>query len=79
LNRPDGRPDLDEKEAVRQSPPARAIRPINCDCNARDRPLRPLPFPGRPSLGSNLFSSSAIHEHMRQGNKRLKCLSNERW
>jgi hypothetical protein len=37
-----------------------------------------LPLPGRPSRGSNLLSSSAIHEDMRQPDKRLKCLSNER-
>ena len=79
LNRSDCRPEFDEEVSLRQSPPPRAIRPINCDCNKRCRPARPRPLPGRPSRGSNLFSSSAIHEDMRRPGKRLKCLSNERW
>jgi hypothetical protein len=78
LNRPDWRAGLNDKKAVRQSPPPRAIRPISCDCSARVRPARPRPLPGRPSRGSNLFSSSDIREDMRQPVKRLKYLSNER-
>jgi hypothetical protein len=78
LNLPDGRAGVHEREAPRQSPPARAIRPISCDCNARARPLRALPIPGRPSRGSNLFSSSATLEDMRCPNKRLKYLASER-
>jgi len=70
LNLPDWRADPFEKEAVRQSPPPRAIRPISSDCNDREERAR-LPLRIRPSRGSNLFSSSAIHEDMRQANKRL--------
>ena len=76
LNRPDCRAGPDESE--RQSPPPRAIRPISSDCNDRDERARLLPLRIRPSRGSNLFSSPAIREDMRQPDKRLKCLSNER-
>src|SRR5690348_11150587 len=78
LNRPDWRAAAGEKEAVRQSPPPRAMRPISCDCNERCRPARPRPLPGRPNLGSNLFSSSAIRQDMRHPDNRLKYLAGER-
>jgi hypothetical protein len=76
LNRPEGRADADEKE--RQLPPPRAIRAISSDCNDRADPAQLFPLRIRPSRGSNLSSSSAIHEDMRQPHKRLKCLSDER-
>ena len=78
LNRPDCRADADEKEAVRQLPPPRAMRPIRCDSNERCRPARPPPLPRRPIRGSNLFSSSVIREDMRPRAKRLKYLASER-
>lgn len=78
LNRPDLRAGRCGTEALRQSPAARAIRPIRCDCEVRARLLRPPPFPGRPSRGSNLFSLSAIREDMRPHPKRLKYLASER-
>ena len=76
LNRTDWRTDPDRKEVVRQSLPLRAIRPISSDRNDRDEGA-PLPLRIRPSRGSNMSSLSAIHEDMRQADKRLKCLSNE--
>ena len=76
LNRPDWRAGPDESE--RQSPPPRAKRPINSDCNDRCVPRRPLPLRIRPSRGSNLFSSSAIREDMGQHDQRLKYLASER-
>jgi len=77
LNLPDWRADPFEKEAVRQSPPPRAIRPISSDCNDREE-RAPSPLRIRPSRGSNLLSSSAIHEDMRQPDKRLKYLAGDR-
>jgi hypothetical protein len=78
LNRPDWCIGLEDGEALLQSPLARAILPISCDCKERARLARSLPRPRGPSRGSNLFSSSAIGEDMRQPAKRLKYLASER-
>jgi len=78
LNLLEGRAGGDERAAPRQSPPARAIRPISNDCNARCAPRRPLPARIRPSRGSNLFSLSAIREDMRWPETLLKYLASER-
>lgn len=75
LNRPLWRAGPSGRETLLQSPPTRAIRPISCDCN--ERALRPLPFPGRPSRGSNLFSLSGIREDMRAPETQLKYLASQ--
>jgi len=76
LNRPDGRARPDESK--RQSPPPRAIRPMSSDCKVRRTRALLLPTRIWPSRGSNLFSSSAIREDMRQPAKPLKYLASER-